>query len=113
MNQIASQIAKNVQNMISSPRVRESTSLLEWLGYHEVDEAVACCAELMSEWTDEQGVFSYNVGTHAELYYFGYQIEVIGNLWMFECLVKGRANFSDYDLRNGLRIAKKLQEQNL
>ena len=113
MNQIADQIAKNMQSLISSPRVRESTSLLEWLNYHEVDESVACCAELMSEWTDEQWVFRYEVGTHEELYYFDYQIAKKGGIWMFECLKKGRANFNDYNLRNGLRIAKKLQGQGL
>lgn len=98
---------------VDHKRQIESTQLLAYLNSLGVREAVACTAAMMETWTVDQGVYTYELGTHAEIYYLDYELSFNGSSWLFDPTVKNRAEFLHFDLRNGLLEAVAMQRDKI
>lgn len=92
-------------------RREESTSLLAFLNSINEPEAEACVAVLMNEWSGSESVYSYYVGTHTSINYLDYVITHADG-WYFECQ-ENRSSWPAFTLRDGLRIAKAMQRDNI
>ena len=108
--ELLERIADNVAVEIGG-KVLEGHRLHNWLRMAGVPEAREVTNYIMEEWSEDEGVYSYEIGIHDTIWIYGHEITKDVR-WKFESLSSDSVVYYS-DLMDGLLTTKRLMEQGL